>query len=659
MFPTLERFDRVAFDTETTGVGFRDRPVGISWSTPDGQSGYERWGHERGGNSCTLDEVKAWFHTEVVQRPLLKKLWFNAFFDLRMLVLSGIVGPELFPGIEDAAVCAPLINEHKNSYTLDRLAKDFLGEEKDDTFLNEWCAAQFGGAATRTAQAGNYWRAPGDIVEAYACGDTELTLHLYDHLRPMITAQGLERIYGIETALIPIVVRMYLTGVRIDPARANEVRSGRYENGVMVEPGIEQQLSIARERWLEIAAGAGVTMDDGWILPGTAQVVPVFQALGIPYGRTKPSKRFPQGQDSVTVAHLEASDHEAATVLLALRQNTKLQGTFVDTIIRMGGDEGIIHGEFNPLMVEYVPGKKYGTVSGRFSAKLLHQIPGERHPEVGRLIRSLFVPYYDEGQWFKADYSQIEYRFMAHYAGGIVAQKYNEPLPTHCAKCAGPLDDGECYVCEIDYNIDFHNMVRDLVNNPDLNRTKIKNVNFGELYGMGLNKGALTAGVTLEAWKAIKKLYHEKTGGVIGALKKKVEDAADDRGYIITWGGRRCRFFSAAEARAMNWKVHPREKHVGTYKSLNSLLQGSAGDLNKYAMVKVCQDLVDWQTILLHLTVHDELDFTGPKGDAGVRFKKQLKESMTDWTNTWGAQRLNVPIRVKIGTGPDWGHAKE
>ena len=641
MLPDLSRYDRFAIDTETTGVGQSDRPVGISIATPDGRSWYLRWSHERGENNCTLAEIQAWARVEFY-RPKQIKIFFNAMFDLRMLVHAGICGPELFPGIEDAGTSAALLNEHENSYTLDRLSRKHLGEEKDETFLNEWCAAQFGGPVTKQKE--NYWRAPGNVVEPYACGDAELTLHLYDRNRPLITEQGLNRVYETETAIIYTVVRMNLAGVQVDRTRTDATKAQ-----------IDQQLSVARARWVEIAAAAGVAMPEDWVNPSVAVVVPVFDSRGIPYGRTKPSKRFPNGQASITKAHLEASEDEAATVLEAVRDNAKLSGTFIDTIIELGGEDGIIHGEFHPLPVEYVPGKKYGAVSGRFSARLLHQIPGDRNPAVGKLIRSLFVPAYEGGQWVKADYSQIEYRFLAHYAGGVVAEEYRRPIPTSCKKCGGPLIDGWCVPCNQNHHVDFHDMVRDLINNPDFTRTRIKNVNFGELYGMGLATGAATAGVSIDKWKEIKATYHEKTGGVIAVLSQAVKDAAARRGYIVTWGGRRCRYFSAAEARAMGWKVHPAEKFVGTYKALNNLLQGSAGDLMKYAMVRVARDLVDWKNVILHLTVHDELDFTAPKGEAGAKFQRQLREAMTEWSELDGVPKLKVPIRVEIATGPSWG----
>lgn len=618
LFPDLSRYDRFAVDTETTGLGRTARIVGVSITVPGDQSWYFRWGHERGGNNCTLEEFTAWTKIEFY-RPHQTKIFFNSFYDIPLFVYTGIMGLELIPNIEDAGTSAALLNEHENSYTLDRLLQKHLNESKDESFLKEWIIAQFGCPENKWKE--YIWRAPGDLVEPYAIGDTLGTLHLYDRNRALIRAQGLERIYIKETEQIPICIRMNLYGVRVNTTRAEETRTG-----------IERQLDIVRARWLQLAQEAGVVMPDGWILPSTAQIVPVFDHLHIPYGRTKPSERFPDGQPSITKVTLEATEAEAATVLLGIRENEKLRGTFMDTILEMAGEEGIIHPEFHPLMIEYVPGKKYGTVSGRYSAKLVHQIPGDRHPEIGELIRSNFVPYYEDGQWIKADYSQIEYRYLAHYAGGVLAAAYNA-----------------------DPDVDFHNMVAELIGNPALNRTRVKQVNFGEIYGAGLAKGALLAGVSIAEWKKIKQIYHEKTGGVIVRLNEQVQNAAGRRGYIMTWGGRRCRYFSADEARAMGWKVSPREKYVGTYKALNNLLQGSAGDLIKYAMARVARDLVDWKTVFLHLTVHDELDFTAPQGAAGETFKKQLNEAMTDWNESEGAPKLNVPIRVEIASGPSWG----
>ena len=100
IFPDLARFDRVAIDTETDGLGYRNRPVGLSWATPDGQSGYLGWGHEENGagaslfyapgdaNNCSLEDVRAWAAREF--RPDLLTVWHNAPFDLRMLAYVGM-----------------------------------------------------------------------------------------------------------------------------------------------------------------------------------------------------------------------------------------------------------------------------------------------------------------------------------------------------------------------------------------------------------------------------------------------------------------------------------------------------------------------------------------------------------------------------------------
>lgn len=84
ILPDLGRYDRVALDTETTGRGFTDRPVGISWATPDGRSGYARWGHEMGGNNVSKAKAMRWVRDEFNRRDLTV-FYHNAGFDTRML----------------------------------------------------------------------------------------------------------------------------------------------------------------------------------------------------------------------------------------------------------------------------------------------------------------------------------------------------------------------------------------------------------------------------------------------------------------------------------------------------------------------------------------------------------------------------------------------
>lgn len=637
VFPDLSQYDRFAIDTETRGDRLFDRrPVGCSIWTPDGKGVYLRWGHDpdriyhpTGGNNCTAEEFRAWARVEFM-RPNQKKVFFQAPYDIMMFVFEGVLDyPDLMPNFVDAGTSAALLDENEPSYSLDRLAEKHLGRRKADEELNEWCAAQFGGKPWRSEQAKNYWRAPGHLVEEYAIGDAELTLALDDRNMPLIKAQNLEAVWRLETAVIPIAINMALTGVRIDRSKAQEVNDN-----------LRAELATVKQRWMEICEEAGHPMPpvEDWVLPSTQQSAPVFRALGVPAVGTTERRANAKGEmtggnDSVTKELLEAAaeTHEAARVLLHLRELEKLSGTFVQSYILGQADtDERVHAEFHPLPVEYKPGKKYGTISGRF-ASWLHNVPGDRNPKAGRLIRSLFVPWTPNHVWVKADYSQIEYRFLGHYAGGSIANAY-----------------------QADPDVDFHQMLQDLIANPNLNRSMVKRVNFAKVYGAGVNKAAATAGITVQAWKDILAIY-DKQAPEISQIYKAADKRANQRGYIITWGGRRIRYKTAAEARKMGWTVRPYELHVGTFRALNNLLQGSAADLIKKAMVRIAGPggIVDWKTTFMHLTVHDELDFSVPR-DRVEAFKEDLRKAMEDWTEADGP-KLHVPIKADIKHGESWG----
>ena len=224
-------------------------------------------------------------------------------------------------------------------------------------------------------------------------------------------------------------------------------------------------------------------------------------------------------------------------------------------------------------------------------------------------ICGMFIPATDDHQWLKVDYSQIEYRFFAHFAGGNMRKAYND----------NPLQD-------------FHQFVMDLT---ELKRKAAKNVNFAKLYGAGVRKMAFTIGCSMEEAQDIIKVYDQK----IPEAKKLIQLAmnrASVRGYIRTWGGRTLRFQRRGQG------------YDKTFTALNKLLQGSSADLTKKAMIAVDQH-IDWDDSRMHLTVHDELDFSVLKGSAGVKKSKELKEVMESF-------ELSVPIVAEAELGPDWGH---
>ena len=595
MFPSLDRYDVGSIDTETTGLKSTDVPVGLSLSLPDGQDFYFRWGHQLGGNNCTVDEVRRWARAEL---PKLKAcVMHNGPFDMRMT--AAVDFEPLRWSVEDTGTIASLLNELEGDFTLGGLLKKRGIGEKNDQELNEWCAAHFGGPATRKAQAGNYWRAPGDVVAPYAMGDSRGTLDLYEHDRPRITAEGLDSLYAVECGQLPIILKLHIAGVRVDTPRA-----------MMLRDSLNNEYAELMMRWDQIAPGVLHT--------STAQMARYLDRLGIPYPRNKPTeamlkKGVTVGNPSIDADYLKklaAQGHEFAAVNVRMRQLAHYAGTFIDSYILENVDDwDVIHGEFHPNKRD-----EYGTVSGRYSsggALNLQNIPGDK--VWAPLIRGLFIPYRDGMDWTKFDYSQIEYRFLAHYAGGKLRQAYiNDP------------------------KIDFHQMVADMTGLP---RKPAKNLNFAVVYGQGARATAAQLGVSLdEAYDFIHQ-YRSRVPETAQLMDRAMNKAAD-RGYIITWAGRKRRFEKDGSG-----------KYRALHKALNGLLQGSAADLVKKAMIEV-DKIIDWDDCIMHLTVHDELDFSIVKGERGDAYRRQIKQAMEGFD-------LTVPIIADCEVGPDWGHCKE
>lgn len=599
LFLPLAKYNRIGLDTETTGVTYNDRPVGLSYATPDGHKKYLRWGHRDGGNNCDLAQVINWARHE--WRADLLAVFHNASFDLRMMSYVGLPTPAK---VEDTNIVAALLNELEPSFSLGGLGQAHVGRTKSDDKLNQYCAAQFGGMATRRAQAQHYWKVPGDVIEEYAEDDADLTLALYDKLRPQLTLENLDDIYRTECQLIPILLRMHLEGVRIDPDKAEAVKA-------------ELKVKLT-QKVIEWESLTGTPLDT---VNSTQKLAKVFKANGLPVDTTDTfNEKTQEYNPSITKEWLEMIDHPIAKLVRSLRQIQHYSGTFIDNYLLSNiAADGCVHGEFHQ-----VKNDRYGTVSGRFSsggALNLQNIPA-RDEEWAPLIRGLFVPMHKWQRWMKSDYSQIEYRFFAHYAGGAMRDAYNN-----------------------DPNIDFHDMVCQLVfgeiTKPK--RKRAKNVNFAKLYGAGVKRLAETMGTSVEEARELVEHYDSRIPQA-KSLYDQADRLAAKRGYIITWGGRKRRFP----------KLKNVNRYYRTHIALNALLQGSAADLMKKAMVDV-DDYMQSEArdeASVHMTVHDELDGSVPNNDRGADIARDVKRIKEQY-------QLTVPVLAEVELGTDWGHTSK
>lgn len=607
-FPDLSRWDRLAFDTETTGLTYLDRPVGISVAAPNGAKTYLRWGHEGGGNNCTVEEARRWAEAEL-NRPHLTLYAHNAAFDLRMLAYEGQgnhgrpgVGVRLDrPRVEDTGTMAALLNELEPRFSLGALLEKHVPEfgGKSDEELNAWCAERFGGRPTRRGQAKNYWRAPGDIVAPYAEDDALGTIRLAEALFPRVVDHdpSIRHLYDLETSLIPFHLRLHLQGVRVSRNRAERLKGF-----------LNDEYKKAYRRWLDVTDGRKLNPRS------PNDMLLLFEENGLPVAYTE------KGNPSFSKDSLAGMNHPVVDVAQELKRLEHYRGTFVDSYLLDNLVDGRIHGEFHPLKND-----KYGTVSGRYSsggALNLQNIPS-RDPVLGPRIRGCFVPEREGMRWAKIDYSQIEYRMFAHYAGGNLLEAYEDP------------------------DTDFHQMCADLAG---IDRDPAKNTNFGLLFGMGQAKLGRQLGLSAEEAEEFFEMYHGRVPEM-RRMRDKASRRAATRGYVVTWGGRIRRF-----------RKRGRRYHA-THIALNALCQGSAADLIKLAMSRV-QDIVDWDHLIPHLTVHDELDFSVDPGAEGMRLLREVQDAMEDpgfQDEDPGAPfyKPRVPVVADVELGPDWGHLEE
>lgn len=275
-------------------------------------------------------------------------------------------------------------------------------------------------------------------------------------------------------------------------------------------------------------------------------------------------------------------------------------------------------------------------MTGRFSysSPNLQQIPA-RDNEISPMIRGLFVP--EEGEkWGSFDYSSQEPRIVVHYASLL-------ELPGADKFVAAYREDPRS---------DFHQLAADIVGVP---RKQAKTINLGLFYGMGVNKLGEQLGLDFETAKDLFAVYHDKVP-FVRELSSRVTSGADKRGVIRTLLGRRCRFdkweprafgvhkaYSHEEARQVYGET-TMLKRAFTYKALNRLIQGSAADQTKKAMV----DLYD-AGILPMIQIHDELALS-------VSDRGQAEKIMSVMQN---CVELLVPSVVDAELGPSWGEATQ
>ena len=605
-FPDLSHEDEIAIDLETRDENMKT--LGTGWARRDGEivgiavaagsfKGYYPVNHQGGGN---LPRSKVFKWIQEVLKTDAAKIMHNAQYDLGWIRSMGweVKGP-----IIDTMVTAALVDENRRSYSLNNLSIEMLGEMKSETELKEE-AAQRGLDAKA-----ELWKMPAMAVGFYAEQDAVLTLKLWHHLKTFVKKEQLQTIWNTEMELLPILIRMREVGIRIDLDKAEILK--------------KQFKTLESSLITEIKKLSGVAVD----IWAARSVAKAFDAVGIKYDLTEKSKA-----PSFTTNWLTNNEHPLAKLIREAREVNKLHSTFIDSFLRFS-HKGRIHAEINQLRSD-----TGGTVSGRlsYSNPNLQQIPA-RNKEYGKLIRGLFLP--EEGcKWGSFDYSQQEPRLVVHYAA------------TTDKKLGGLAGADVLIKAYREDDADFHQVVADMANIP---RTQAKTINLGIFYGMGQAKLAKQLGITVEEAKAILAEYNSKVP-FVKQLANRVQKQASETGAVKTIGGRKCRFNlyepkSYGLFLALTEKEYIMEhgslssaRRAMTYKALNRLIQGSAADQVKIAMVNCYK-----AGHIPMLQIHDELCFN-------IESESDEKNIINVMENS---VELEVPNKVDVSIGDNWGEA--
>lgn len=504
-----------------------------------------------------------------------------------MLVLRNAGMPVGGP-LFDTMIAAFLVEPARGSYGLDRMARDMLGHEMIP--ITELIGK--GKQQLRMDQV------PLEHIAEYAAEDADYTWRLYRLFEPRLAPLGLGKLfYEVEMPLLAVLTEMEQHGVSLDV-------------GYLAEVG-ERLARRAAALVDKVHAAAGMVFN----LDSPKQLGEVlFDKLGYRVVRKTKTTRSTDADTLTTLAN-ETGD-ALPKLLLEYRELQKLRGTYVDALpLARSKRTGRVHTSYHQI----------GAVTGRLSSSEpnLQNIP--IRTELGRQVRRAFVPRSSEEVLIVADYSQIELRVLGHFCEdeGLL-QAFRDELDIHAVVAA-----------EVN-GVSLEAVTREM-------RGQAKAVNFGIIYGQTAFGLSQATGMSRGDAQAFIDRYDERFPRIRAFTQQCVADAKRD-GYVRTLLGRR-RPIAAIDSR--NRTLRAQAERL----AINTVVQGSAADLIKLAMIRLHERVEAGLRLRMLLQVHDELVCEAAKSEAedvaGV-----IREVME------GAMSLRVPLRVEVGIGPNWLEAK-
>jgi DNA polymerase I-like protein with 3'-5' exonuclease and polymerase domains len=625
-FPTVPQNATIAVDTEAhcedlkkKGQQFlngKDYVVGISIAMEDGFNQYYPIAHEKG--NVDIDAV-GWFK-DLLSRTDITAVGANWKFDIEGLDKLGI---KIKSKLADMQVTDALIDENQSQYSLNAISKRRGFGEKTPGELEE--ALVRGGFVKRgEPDWSQIHKIPPKYVGPYASDDAKLTLMCHQQQMKELELEELWKVYELECELIPILWEMRKIGQPVDVDTADEL------NGTM---GLE--LEDDYQRIVKEAGKGEVDPFSPQALSAWVKELGHIPPIAARHGTNDAAVRF---SESVGNEWMLSTGDPLLVGMAKYRQGERFRRDVLENVIINQSHNGRIHASwYSTRGTSFLAGEDGGTRSGRLSSGSPSlQVMPSRHPVYGPILRKLFLP--ENGQrFFKGDYNSQEIRIAVHFAkllkltgSDLFYSKYNE----------NPA-------------FDYHEHVKEMINavvSEPIDRNRAKNTGLSLQYGMGKARLADRLGLDVAQTITFLETFNKEVPWIKEALNKAM-DVANSRGFVRSILGRRRRFnewengnYGSSWSKPMTNKKEAlltwgKIKRAGTYKAWNSIVQGTAAEMTKTAMVNAYK-----AGILPRMSIHDELTASVENEAQG----KQMKEIMEH------AIELCIPVLVDSTIADNW-----
>lgn len=592
----------VAFDTETTSLdAMTAKLVGVSLSVEPGHACYIPLGHQApaaqgaldfGGDAATLaqSEIRQIPLARAIEllKPLLEddsvlKIGQNIKYDMQVLANLGVaIAP-----IDDTMLISYVLDGALHGHGMDELAQLHL----DHTTVKYKDVVGTGRNQV------TFDRVAFEAARDYAAEDADVTLKLYNVLKPRLIAERMVTVYEtMDRPLVPVLERMERWGIKVDATELKRLSDDFALRLADLEDKIHQLVG----RPFNVASPKQL----GEVL---------FEDMGLAGG--KKGKTGAYSTDAEVLEALAAEGHDLPARVLDWRQLAKLKSTYTDTLI------GQINPKTGRVHTSYAMA---ATSTGRLASTdpNLQNIPVRT--EEGRKIRRAFIA--EPGfKLLSADYSQIELRLLAHVAGiEALKEAFHRGLDIH-AMTASQV-----------FGVPIEGM-------DPMVRRKAKAINFGIIYGISAFGLARQLSIPRGEADAYIQAYFARYPGIRDYMEK-TKDEARTKGVVTTLFGRRCPTPGIADK-------NPAMRNFAERAAINAPIQGGAADIIKRAMVKLpaALEAANLSARML-LQVHDELVFEVP--DAETEATAAVVKTVME-----GAARLDVPLVVDTGIAQSWDEA--